>query len=175
MYCYMTVLCCLFFLPFFVFFCLAFFFLCCLSVFIRFQFYLPFCPNNFFSFFTYFFLWLLFHLLDLYIITTIFLTSVISLSLVRAYSMQLSSSCVINNDMLFDLVLNFKSCTMFEIFLEPVVSTSVLIFDLGIVVIFIRNVCIFVYIFSSIGVFFHYHSKMTGLQGKREGIYLTPH
>ena len=29
--------------------------------------------------------------------------------------------------------------------------------------------------FFSIGVFFHYHSRMTGLQGKGEGISLTPH
>ena len=29
--------------------------------------------------------------------------------------------------------------------------------------------------FFSIGVFFHYHSRITGLQGKGEGISLTPH
>ena len=29
--------------------------------------------------------------------------------------------------------------------------------------------------FFSIGVFFHNHSRITGLQGKGEGIYLTPH
>ena len=38
----------------------------------------------------------------------------------------------------------------------------------------INSHVIYLFIFS-IGVFFHYHSRITGLQGKREGISLTPH
>ena len=34
---------------------------------------------------------------------------------------------------------------------------------------------VYICIFFSIWVFFHDHSQFTGLQGKREGIYLTPH
>ena len=33
----------------------------------------------------------------------------------------------------------------------------------------------FIYLFFSIWVFFHEHSQITGLQGKGEGISLTPH
>ena len=42
---------------------------------------------------------------------------------------------------------------------------------------FITNVYVnfYFFIFFSIGVFFHNHSRFTGLQGKGEGISLTPH
>ena len=84
------------------------------------------CPNNFFFFFcTKFLLWLLFHLSDLCIITTFFFKS-INLSFTWALSIQFSSYFIINNIMLFDLVLNFKTRTMSQI-LELLVLTYVLI------------------------------------------------
>ena len=42
--------------------------------------------------------------------------------------------------------------------------------------IYIYNIYIYIYIYIfSIRVFFHEHSRITGLQGKGEGISLTPH
>ena len=39
----------------------------------------------------------------------------------------------------------------------------------------LRRIFHFCFSFFSIGVFFHDHSRTTGLQGKGEGIYVTPH
>ena len=39
----------------------------------------------------------------------------------------------------------------------------------------IFDIYIYIYIFFSIWVFFHEHSRITGLQGKGEGISFTPH
>ena len=72
------------------------------------------------------FLWLLFHLSDLYIITTIFFNSVNPSFTYYGFSIPFSSYFVINNSMPFDFVLNFKTRTMSQN-LEPIVFTSVLI------------------------------------------------
>ena len=42
-------------------------------------------------------------------------------------------------------------------------------------IIYLITSYIYIYIFFSIGVFFHNHSRFTGLQGKGEGIFSTPH
>ena len=39
----------------------------------------------------------------------------------------------------------------------------------------ISRVYITLLLFFSIWIFFHEHSRITGLQGKEEGIFLTPH
>ena len=144
--CYMTVLCCLFFLPFF--FPLLFFFLVFFLVLFvndhKISIIPTLCPNKFFVFFTKFFLWLLFHLSDLSIITFLFFfLNSINLSFTRALSIQFSSYFVINNAMLFDFVLTFKTRTI----VSNVRTYSIYIcINLTIVVIFIHNIFIFVFI-----------------------------
>ena len=102
------------------------------------------CPNKFFVFFTKFFLWLLFHLSDLCIITFFFFfLNSINLSFTWALSIQFSSYFVINNAMLFDFFLTFKTRTI----VSNVRTYSIYIcINLTIVVIFIHNIFIFVFI-----------------------------
>ena len=45
----------------------------------------------------------------------------------------------------------------------------------GVVLVHDLRKYIYIYIYFSIWVFFHEHSRITGLQGKGEGIYLSPH
>ena len=111
----------LFFFFLFLAFSYLIFFLRCLLVFIRFQFSHLFFPNNFFLHLI-IFLWLLFHLSDLYIIT--YLTQLIC-HLRKTYSIQLSSHFVVNYSMIFEFALNFKNRTMSQTS-ETTVFTSAL-------------------------------------------------
>ena len=143
--CYMIVLCHLFFFffsllsffSFFVFFLMLFVNVHKISIL------LSLCPNIFcFSFFTKFFLWLLFHLSDLYITAFFFLFNSINLWFTWALSRQFSSYFVINNVILFDFVWTFQIFTVVPNFTAYHIYICI---NLTIVLIFTENIFTFVF------------------------------
>ena len=120
-----------------------FFFLCCLLMITRFQLYQPFVLTNF-LFSSQNFSYGYFSTFQTYVLSHFFFfLNSINLSFTWALSIQFSSYFVINNAMLFDFFLTFKTRTI----VSNVRTYSIYIcINLTIVVIFIHNIFIFVFI-----------------------------